>query len=59
MIRAYPFTTTEKGETQAHIDICRKCTLPSSKCNGECARYKEEAKKLKGTKRLKRNIILY
>ena len=49
----------EKGETQEHINICRNCPFPISKCNGECNYYKEKAKKLRQSKRLKKKVILY
>lgn len=28
--------------------ICTDCDLPKKKCNGDCKRYKEEYKKIKG-----------
>ena len=62
MIKEHVIDLPEKGETQAHIDICQYCPLPAKKCNGECERYKQEVKKLKNShdfKRLKKTVIIY
>ncbi len=59
MIKEHIIMSEEKGETQEHIDICRKCPYPISECNGECNYYREKAKKLRQTKKLKKNVILY
>ena len=59
MLREHTIETKERGETQDHINICRNCTLPASKCNGECERYKKEAKKLRNKTRIKKNIVIY
>lgn len=59
MIRQYTLRVEDRGETKEHIDICSNCTLPASKCNGECERYKREARKLRQKKKTKKNIILY
>jgi hypothetical protein len=61
MIKEQVITTIqkEKGETQEHIDICLTCKVPARKCNGECERFKRQAKLLRQTKRLKKNIIVF
>ena len=59
MIRQYTATERERGETQEHIDICQNCKIPVSKCNGECDYYKEQAKLIRQSKRLKKNIIVF
>lgn len=62
MIRQHTITTVEKerGETQEHIDICTKhCPYPARKCNGECDYYKAQVQRIKRTKRLKKNVIIY
>ena len=59
MIKEHTIMSNERGETQEHIDICRNCKIPVSKCNGECNYYKAKAKELRQTKRLKKNIIVF
>ena len=59
MIKEHTIITEEKGESQEHIDICRKCPFPMSKCNGECDYFKAKAKELRQRKRLKKNIIVF
>ena len=41
------FESTMIFTPSAEISICFKCTLPASKCNGECKRFREEMKKIK------------
>jgi hypothetical protein len=59
MIKEHTIMSNERGETQEHINICRTCPFPMSKCNGECDYYKAKAKELKKNKRLKKNIIVF
>jgi hypothetical protein len=59
MIKEHTIMSKERGETQEHINICRTCPYPMSKCNGECNYYKAKAKELRKTKRLKKNIIVF
>ena len=61
MIKQHTITTLgkEKGETQDHIEICKKCPFPVSKCNGECDYYKAKAKALRQSKRVKKNIVVF
>ena len=59
MIKEHTIMSNERGETQEHINICRTCPYPMSKCNGECNYYKAKAKELRKTKRLKKNIIVF
>lgn len=59
MVKEHTIMSEERGETQEHIDICRNCPFPMSKCNGECDYFKAKAKELKKTKRLKKNVIVF
>ena len=59
MIKEHTIMSKERGETQEHINICRTCPFPMSKCNGECNYYKKKAKLIRETKRLKKNIIVF
>ena len=59
MVKEHTIMGEERGETQEIIDICEKCDLPASKCNGECERYKAMARKIRKAKRLKKNIVVY
>jgi hypothetical protein len=59
MIKEHTILEKEKGTTSDHIDICQTCPFPASKCNGECDYYKEKARELKQTKKLKKNVIIY
>lgn len=59
MIKEHTIMSNERGETQEHIEICRKCPFPMSKCNGECDYFKAKAKELKKNKRLKKNVITF
>ena len=44
-------------KNQDFITICEKCPLPSKECNGNCDRFKAEAKKLRKIKRVRNNIV--
>ena len=59
MVKEHTIMSNERGETQEHINICRNCPFPMSKCNGECDYFKAKAKELRQTKRLKKNIIVF
>lgn len=59
MIKEHTVETRQRGETQEHINICRTCPFPMSKCNGECDYFKAKAKELRQSKQLKKNIIVF
>jgi hypothetical protein len=59
MIKEHTIMSNERGKSQEHINICRTCPFPMSKCNGECDYFKAKAKELRQTKRLKKNIIVF
>lgn len=55
MISQHTIKLKERGETQAHKDICLNCT--AEKCNGECEKFTQEKKKLQA--KYKKEIITY
>lgn len=60
MIQQHTIKIEYKRDIQAEIDICAKdCPTPNKKCKGECEFYKEQVKKLRQLKKVKKKVVVF
>ena len=57
MIQEHTVETVEKGDRQENIDICTNCKF--EKCNGDCAYFRAQAKKLRQRRVKKKKVVVY
>lgn len=60
MIQQHTIKIEYKGDIQDEIEICTlHCPTPNKKCKGECEFYKEQVKKLRQLKKVKKKVVVF
>lgn len=60
MIQQHTIISQGKGNIQDEIEICTlHCPTPNKKCKGECDFYKQQVKKLRQLKKVKKKVVVF